>query len=85
MIIIIKTGKEINILKAKKRGRPKPLPEEIMKKTIQTIKALRVKGAPISYNVINAIAKGIVVRMIEQCLLNMVCICNSQIIGLGIF
>ena len=32
-----------------------------MKKAIQTIKALRLKGAPISYNVINAIAKEIVV------------------------
>ena len=32
-----------------------------MKKAIQTIKALRLKGAPISYNVINAIAKGIIV------------------------
>ena len=32
-----------------------------MKKVIQTIKALRLKGALISYNVINAIAKGIVV------------------------
>ena len=32
-----------------------------MKKTIKTIKVLRLKGAPISYNVINAIAKGIVV------------------------
>ena len=55
------TGKEVTILKAKKRGRPKLLPEEIMKKAIQTIKALRLKGAPISYNIINAIAKGIVV------------------------
>ena len=32
-----------------------------MKKAIQTIKALSFKGVPISYNVINAIAKGIVV------------------------
>ena len=32
-----------------------------MKKAIQITKALRIKGAPISYNVINAIAKGIVV------------------------
>ena len=32
-----------------------------MKKTIQTIKSLRLKDAPIRYNVINAIAKGIVV------------------------
>ena len=55
------SGKEVTILKAKRRGRPKLLPEEIMKKAIQTIKALRLKGAPISCNVINAIAKGIVV------------------------
>ena len=55
------SGKEVTILKAKKRGRPKLLPEEIMNKTIKTIKVLRLKGAPISYNVINAIAKGIVV------------------------
>ena len=55
------SGKEVTILKAKKRGRPKLLPEEIMKKAIQTIEALRLKGAPISYYVINAIAKGIVV------------------------
>ena len=32
-----------------------------MKKAIQTIKALSLKGVPISYIVINAIAKGIVV------------------------
>ena len=32
-----------------------------MKKAIQTIKPLRLKDDPISYNVINAIAKGIVV------------------------
>ena len=51
------SGKEVTILKAKRRGRPKLLPEEIMKKAIQTIKALRLKGASISYNVINAIAK----------------------------
>ena len=34
-----------------------------MKKTIHTIKSLRRKGAPMSYNVINAIAKGIVVAI----------------------
>ena len=32
-----------------------------MKKAIQKIKALRLKGTPICYNVINATAKGIVV------------------------
>ena len=55
------SGKEVTILKPKKRGCPKLLPEEIMKKAIQIIKALRLKGAPISYNVINAFAKRIVV------------------------
>ena len=55
------SGKEVTILKAKRQGRPKLLPEEIMKKAIQTIKALRLQGAPISYNIINAIAKRIVV------------------------
>ena len=60
-IFQICVGKEVTILKAKKRDRPKLIPEEIMKKAIQTSKALRLKGAPISYNVINAIAKGIVV------------------------
>ena len=55
------SGKEFIILKAKIRGCPKLLPEEIIKKAIQGIKALRLKCAPISYNVINAIAKGIVV------------------------
>ena len=55
------SGKEVTILKTKKRSRSKLLPEKIMKKAIQTIKTLRLKGAPISCNVINAIAKGIVV------------------------
>ena len=55
------SGKEVTILKAKKRGRSKLLPEEIIKKAIQAIKALRLKGASISYNAINAVAKGIVV------------------------
>ena len=52
---------EVTILKAKTRGRPKLLLEEIMNKTIKTINILRLKGAPISYNVSNTIAKGIVV------------------------
>ena len=41
-----------------------------MEKAIQTIKALRLKGAPISYNVINSIAKELLLRMIEPCWLN---------------
>ena len=40
-----------------------------MSKTIKTIKALRLRGAPVSENVINAIAKGIVVVTNDRCLL----------------
>ena len=54
------SGKEVTILKVKKRGCSKLLLEEIIKKAIQAIKALRLKGAPTSYNAINAVAKGIV-------------------------
>ena len=46
--------------KLNKRGRPSLLPEEIMNKTIQLVKALRLKGAPISIPVITSIAKGII-------------------------
>ena len=38
----------MTILKSRKRGRPKLLPEDIMTKIIQTVKALRLKGAPVS-------------------------------------
>ena len=43
----------------KSRGRPTLLPETLMKKTIDTISALRLRGAPATSVVINAIAKGI--------------------------
>ena len=46
--------------KSNKRGRPFLLLEEIMNKTIQLVKALRLKGAPISTPVITSIAKGII-------------------------
>ena len=61
-------GKEVTILKAKKPDLPKPLPEEIMRKAIQTIKALRLNGAPISCNVINAIAEEIAVANVRTML-----------------
>lgn len=48
-------------MKTKKRGRSKLLSEEIMTKTIQTIRSLQCKSASIIYNVINAITKRIVV------------------------
>lgn len=58
-------------MKTKKRVRSKLLPEEIIKKTIQTIRSLQYKSASIIYNVINAITKRIVVTsdrnvMVEQ-------------------
>ena len=43
-------------LTRKERGRPKLLPEDLMKKTIETVQSLRLKGAPISSSIINAIA-----------------------------
>ena len=55
------TGKEVHKLATKKRGRPKLLPEKVMEKTVTLIKALRLKGAPANVNVINAVAKGIVI------------------------
>ena len=44
----------------KSRGRPTLLPETLMKKTIDTISALRLRGAPVISSLINAVAKGIV-------------------------
>ena len=50
----------VNEITFRKRGRPALLPDDLMKKTIETIQALRLKGAPVTAAVINAIAKGIV-------------------------
>ena len=47
-------------IKSKKRGRPSLLPDELMTKTIEIIKSLRLKGAPVSYAVMAAVAKGVV-------------------------
>ena len=41
---------------SKKRERPKLLPEDLMKKTVETMQSLQLKGAPISSSIINAIA-----------------------------
>ena len=51
---------EVNEIKKKKTGRPSLLPEDLMKKTIDTVAGLRLKGAPVSASVINSAAKGIV-------------------------
>ena len=53
-------GAEVTELKKKKQGRPTLLPEELMKKTIDMVLNLRLKGAPVHASVINAVAKGIV-------------------------
>ena len=44
---------------SKKRGRPNLLPDDLMAKTIDIIKALRLKAAPVSYSVMAAVARGI--------------------------
>ena len=54
-------GINVRELSQKKRGRHTILPEELMQKTIDIVKALRTKGAPVSYSVINSVAKGVVI------------------------
>eukprot|EP00112_Aurelia_sp_Birch-Aquarium-sp1_P009963 Seg2152.1 transcript_id=Seg2152.1/GoldUCD/mRNA.D3Y31 product="hypothetical protein" protein_id=Seg2152.1/GoldUCD/D3Y31 len=39
---------EVSEIKKKKTGRPSLLPEDLMKKTIDTVAGLRLKGAPVS-------------------------------------
>ena len=51
---------EIREIKKKKTGRPSLLPEDLMKKTIDTVAGLRLKGALVSAAVIHSVAKGIV-------------------------
>ena len=52
---------DVTKIDSKKRGRPKLLPEDLEKKTLETVQSLRLKGAPVSSSIINAIAKGIVI------------------------
>ena len=60
----------MNFLKSRKHGEAKLLSEDIMAKTIQTVKAFRLKDGPVSSAVNNARAKGVVVVVAEdQCLL----------------
>ena len=57
----------MTVLRSRKRGRTKLLPEN-MAKTAQTVKASHLKGAPVSNAVINAITKGVVLAK-YRCLL----------------
>ena len=66
----------------KNRGRPTLLPEDIMKKTIDTVSALRLRGASVTSSVINAVAKGIVQANDRTLLvLKMSVICPYPMIG----
>jgi len=55
-----KPGENVVALPLKKRGRPKLLPEELDVKVIQMVKSMRQSGAVINFNIILAIAKGII-------------------------
>ena len=65
----------------KSRGRPTLLPETLMKKTIDTISALRLRGAPVISSLINAVAKGIVQANNRTLLVENVDIYLYQMIG----
>ena len=56
----VKDGCDVKELKNKKRGRKQLLSEEFMEKTIEIIKGLWLKGAPVSTAIINSVAKGII-------------------------
>ena len=47
----------ISEIETKKRGRPSLLHDELMKKSIDIIKAVRLKAAPVSYAVRSAVAR----------------------------
>ena len=58
--LALKSNEDEVLVIKKKNGRPTLLPEELMKKAIETVNALRLKGAPVSAPVINSVAKGII-------------------------
>ena len=53
-------GGDIREIVKKKTGRPTLLPENLMKKVIETVASLRLKGAPVSAAVIRAVARGVI-------------------------
>ena len=60
------TDGPVSEISFRKRGRPALLPEDLMKKTIETIQALRLKGAPVTAAVINAITKGMELSLPDE-------------------
>ena len=56
-----RTGQLPSTISSRKRGRPALMPEDLMKKTITLVEALRLKGAPVTASVSNSVAKGVVI------------------------
>ena len=52
---------DITEIVKKKTGRPTLLPENLMKKVIETVTNLRFRGAPMSATVIRAVGRGVIV------------------------
>ena len=52
---------DIKKIVKKKAGRPTLLPESLMKKVIETVANLRLRGAPVSSAVIRAVARGVII------------------------
>ncbi len=53
--------RDITEIVKKKTGRPTLLPENLMKKVIETVAYLRLRGAPVSAAVICAVARGVII------------------------
>ena len=62
---------DITEIVKKKTGRPTLLPENLMKKVIETVASLRLKGAPVSAAVIRAVARGVIMANDRSLLLEM--------------
>ena len=58
--VSLKTNGEDNPPGEKRSGRPALLPDDLMKKTIKLIEALRLKGAPVTSRVVNSVVRGII-------------------------
>ena len=54
-------GKNPSEVKTKTRGHPSLLPDELMTKVTSMVEASRLKGAPVTAEVISSIAKGFII------------------------
>ena len=54
-------GKKPSAVKTKKRDHPPLLPDELMTKVISLVEALRLKGTPVTAEVINSVAKDFII------------------------